>query len=52
MLGAREYKPTSLKRIKHFVYETRNILGKGNFSKVYAGTNELTSIKFSIQMKL
>lgn len=50
MIGVKDQRPIYIKRIKHYVYQTRNVLGKGNFSKVYAGTNELTSIQSSIQM--
>jgi hypothetical protein len=32
------------KRIKHYVFNTKDFLGRGNFSNVYRGINEQTSM--------
>lgn len=42
----------TFKRIKNYVYQVDNLLGHGNFSKVFPGKNELDSIEFFIQIHL
>lgn len=42
----------STKRIMHYAFSHHNFLGKGNFSVVYSGINEQTSIQPSIQIFL
>ena len=37
------------KKIQNYVFNLADMLGRGNFSKVYKATNELTGILFSIQ---
>ena len=32
-----------VKRIQNYIFKFSDFLGKGNFSSVYKGTNELTS---------
>lgn len=39
-----------IKHIKDYVYDTRAVLGVGNFSKVYIGKNEPTSTPPNIKM--
>jgi len=38
-----------LQRIKNYAYKLSDLLGAGNFSKVYLGTNELNSISSIIK---
>ena len=41
----------SFKKIQNYVFDMGNVLGVGNFSKVYRGVNQLTSSPFSIQTR-
>ena len=40
------------KKIQNYVFNLADLLGRGNFSKVYKATNELTGIFPLIQEKL
>lgn len=37
-----------VKRIQNYLFNFVDLLGKGNFSSVYKGINEITSIKMSL----
>ena len=39
------------KKIQNYVFDMSNVLGVGNFSKVYRGVNQLTSNPLSIQTR-
>jgi hypothetical protein len=34
---------SNLKKIQNYVFDLNNVIGTGNFSKVYRGINQLTS---------
>jgi hypothetical protein len=44
--------PNTTKKIQNYQFKLNDVLGKGNFSKVYRGVNELNSTLFVIQTSL
>jgi hypothetical protein len=40
-----------VKRIQNYIFKFNDLLGKGNFSSVYKGSNELTS-NFNLTLRL
>lgn len=36
--------PAQTKKIQNYIFNLSDMLGKGNFSKVYKATNELTGL--------
>jgi hypothetical protein len=41
----------SCKKIQNYIFNFNDLLGQGNFSKVYKARNEVTSMNFNIYMK-
>ena len=42
---------SGLKKIQNYVFDLGNVIGAGNFSKVYRGINQLNSTDQPIQTK-
>lgn len=46
VMGGYPYNQNTTKKIQNYQFKLNEVLGKGNFSKVYRGINELNSTIF------